>query len=176
MAKNPMIGNIVSNFQWFRKRLFRLFDYRAGATMDLIDALAATPTTDSVVKLSLSSLFGRTYSSITDVLNSLFRTNLKALPTDDERNEQTLKVTQLLAEECASSALQNNIALFAIDCTADPRIYADKVKDRTIVHAPNHVPGQKPITVGHEYSVLVYLPNQEEDKDKHWVVPLSVNC
>ena len=55
-----------------------------------------------------------------------------------------------------------------------PRIYADKVRDRTIVHAPNHVPGQKPITVGHEYSVLVYLPNREEEREKHWVVPLSV--
>lgn len=37
--------------------------------MDLIDALAATPTTDSVVKLSLSNLFGRTYSSITALKN-----------------------------------------------------------------------------------------------------------
>ena len=142
--------------------------------MDLIDALAATPTTDSVVKLSLSNLFGRTYSSLTDVLSCLFRTNLKNLPTDEERKEKTLKVTQLLAEECASSDLQSGIALFAIDCTADPRIYADKVRDRTVVHAPNHVPGQKPITVGHEYSVLVYLPNREEEKEKHWVVPLSV--
>ena len=169
-----MIGTIVSNFQWFRNRLFRLFDYRAGSTMDLIDALAATPTTNSIVKLSLSSLFARTYSRITDVLSSLFRTNLKTLPTDEERKEQTLKVTQLLAEECALSSLQNDIALFAIDCTANPRIYADKVRDRTMVHAPNHVPGQKPITVGHEYSVLVYLPDREEDKEKHWVVPLSV--
>lgn len=169
-----MITTIVSKFQWFRNRLFQLFHYRAGATMDLIDALAATPTTDSVVKLSLSILFGRTYSSLTDVLSSLFRKNLKVLPTDEERKEQTLKVTQLLAEECASSNLQNNIALFAIDCTADPRIYADKVRDRTMVHAPNHVPGQKPITVGHEYSVLVCLPDREEDKEKHWVVPLSV--
>jgi len=169
-----MIGTIVSNFQWFRKRLFRLFDYRAGATMDLIDALAATPTTDSIVKLSLSSLFARTYSSLTDVLSSLFRMSLEIPPTVEERSGQTLKVTQLLAEECVSNALHDDPALFAIDCTADPRIYANKVKDRTIVHAPNHVPGQKPITVGHEYSVLVHLPNQEEDKEKHWVIPLSV--
>jgi DDE superfamily endonuclease len=169
-----MIETIVSKFQWFRKRLFRLFSYRAGATMDLIDALAATPTTDSVVKLSLSNLFGRTYSSITDVLSSLFRANLKIPPTDEEKTAQTLKITQLLAEEYASSALQKDLALFAIDCTANPRIFADKVKDRTMVHAPNHVPGQKPITVGHEYSVLVYLPDREEDKEKHWVVPLSV--
>ena len=48
------------------------------------------------------------------------------------------------------------------------------MKDRTSVHAPNHVPGQKPITIGHEYSVLAYLPNGTEDRELHWVVPLSV--
>jgi hypothetical protein len=48
------------------------------------------------------------------------------------------------------------------------------VDDRTNVHAPNHVPGQKPITIGHEYSVLAYLPNKAEDRELHWVVPLSV--
>jgi len=174
MAKNPMITTIISKFQWFRNRLFHLFHYRAGATLDLIDTLAATPTADSIVKLSLSNLFGRTYSSLTDVLSSLFRTNLKKSPTDEERREETLKVTQLLAEECVANTVQNDPVLFAIDCTADPRIYANKVRDRTMVHAPNHVPGQKPITVGHEYSILAYLPDREEDKEKHWVVPLSV--
>lgn len=175
-AKNPMIATIVSNFQWFRNRLFQLFDYRAGATMDLIDALAATATTDSVVKLSLSSLFARTYSSLTDVLSSLFRTNLKTPPTDEEKQTQAFKVTQLLAERCAPGALESekDPVLFAIDCTANSRIYANKVDDRTNVHAPNHVPGQKPITIGHEYSVLVHLPNRPEDRDLHWVVPLSV--
>jgi DDE superfamily endonuclease len=168
-----MINTIVSKFQSFRNRLFQLFHYRAGASMDLIDTVAATAV-DSVVKLSLSSLFRRKYSSLTDVLSSLFRTNLKTAPTVEEKQVQTLKVTQLLAEECASGLDENGFVLFAIDCTANPRIYANKVNDRSIIHAPNHIPGQKPITVGHEYSVLVYLPNQMEDKELHWVVPLTV--
>jgi len=142
--------------------------------MDLIDALAATPTADSVVKLSLSNLFGRTYSSLTDVLSSLFRTNLKTPQTEEERQKQAFKVTQLIAERCAPSSSEKSPVLFAIDCTANSRIYANKVDDRTNVHAPNHVPGQKPITIGHEYSVLVYLPNRPEDRELHWVVPLSV--
>ena len=169
-----MITSITSKFQYFRQRLFQLFDYRAGATMDLIDALAATPTADSVVKLSLSNLFGRTYSSLTDVLSSLFRTNLKTPQTEEERQKQAFKVTQLIAERCAPSSSEKSPVLFAIDCTANSRIYANKVDDRTNVHAPNHVPGQKPITIGHEYSVLVYLPNRPEDRELHWVVPLSV--
>jgi hypothetical protein len=53
-AKNPMIELIVAKFQTFRHRLFQLFPYRAGATMDLIDAVSAMTTADSVVKLSLS--------------------------------------------------------------------------------------------------------------------------
>ena len=141
--------------------------------MDLIDTLAATAV-DSVVKLSLSSLFRRKYSSLTDVLSSLFRTNLNAALTTEERQKQVIKVTQLLAEECAPNSNEGGFALFAIDCTANPRIYANKVKDRSIIHAPNHIPGQKPITVGHEYSFLVHLPNQTEDKELHWVVPLTV--
>lgn len=70
--------------------------------MDLIDVVSAMSTADSVVKLSLSDLFRRTYSSLTDVLSSLFRTNLKIPPTDEDKQKQVLKVTQLLAEECAS--------------------------------------------------------------------------
>jgi hypothetical protein len=169
-----MIESIVSKFQNFRYRLFQLFRYRAGATMDLIDAVSATNTADSVVKLSLSDLFRRTYSSLTDVLSSLFRTNLKIPSIDEDKQKQAFKVTQLLAEECTSSSSKQDPVLFAIDCTANPRIYANKVKDRTNVHAPNHVPGQKPITIGHEYSVVAYLPNETEDRELHWVVPLSV--
>ena len=169
-----MITEIVSKFESFRNRLFRLFHYRSGATMDLIDAVSAVGVTDSIVKLSLSDLFRRKYSSLTDVLSSLFRTNLKTPPKVEERQQQTLKITQLLAEECALNSQETGFALFAIDCTANPRIYAKKVADRTAVHAPNHIPGQKPITVGHEYSVLVYLPNHAIDQELHWAVPLSV--
>ena len=148
-----MIELIVAKFQTFRHRLFQLFPYRAGATMDLIDAVSAMTTADSVVKLSLSDLFRRTYSSLTDVLSSLFRTNLKIPPTNEDKQKQAFKVTQLLAEKCAPSSSEQDCVLFAIDCTANPRIYANKVDDRTSVHASNHVPGQKPITIGHEWGV-----------------------
>ncbi len=169
-----MIEAIVPKFQNFRNHLFKLFPYRAGATMDLIDTVSSETNADSIVKLSLSELFRRRYSSLTDVLSNLFRTNLKRSPTLKQRTEITLKVTQLLAEECAPSHQEKDFVLFAIDCTANPRIYAKKVSDRTLVHAPNHVPGQKPITVGHEYSILVHLPSSPQDQQSHWAIPLSV--
>jgi len=162
-----MIETIVSKFQSFRNRLFQLFCCRADATMDLIDATAGEGASSSIVKLSLSLLFRRSYSSITDVLENLF----KPLPTKTAE-EQTLAVTQFLAEETSPPA--GTFSLFAIDCTANPRIYAEKVADRSTVHAPNHVPGQKPITVGHEYSVIIHIPDESVDRDNHWVMPLSV--
>jgi uncharacterized coiled-coil DUF342 family protein len=79
-----MINEIITKFQSFRNHLFELFQYRADATMDLIDAVSAEINTTSIVKLSLSDLFRRKYSSITDVLDSLFRLNLKKAPTKEE--------------------------------------------------------------------------------------------
>lgn len=128
---------------------------------------------DSIVKLSLSTLFRRKYSSLTDVLSSLFRVSLTQAPTKEETRKQRLKITQLLAEQSSPESEKNHFSLFAIDCTSNPRIYACKVEDRIVTHMPNHIPGQKPITVGHEYSVLVHLPDDPMDRKLHWVVPLS---
>jgi len=167
-----MIESIVSKIRDFRNRLFGLFKFRAGATMDLIDAMAGS-NHDSVVKISLSSLFRRTYSSITDVADNLFRRKAENNPTAEELQEEHLKLTQVLAAACPPPG-KRGFTLLAVDCTAKPRIFSKKVADRCIVHAPNHVPGQKPITVGHEYSLVVYLPEDEEDRNAHWSCPLSI--
>jgi len=167
-----MIESIVSKVRQFRNHLFELFKFRADATMDLIDAIAGSHY-DSVVKTSLSSLFRRKYSSITDVLDNLFRCNAEEIPQNLEVLEGRLQLSQLLAEQCPAPG-KRGFTLLATDCTAKPRIYSSTVADRTIVHAPNHVPGQKPITVGHEYSLVVYLPETEQDRQAHWSCPLSI--
>lgn len=168
-----MTDSTIDRFRNFRNRLFNHFHYRADATMDLIDATAGGVSNDSVVKISLSSLFRRTYSSITDVLDNMFRRSADKIPNNEEMREEHLEITKLLAEECPTPK-DRAFALFALDCTANPRIYAETVEDRQIVYAPNHVPGQKPITVGHQYSALVFLPEKKEDRKSHWVVPLTI--
>jgi hypothetical protein len=167
-----MIDSMIPKVKSFRQNLFALFRFRAGATMDLIDAFAASGSL-SVVKTSLSDLFRRTYCSITDVADNLFRRFAEQNPTEQELREIHHKITELLAKECSTPG-KRGFALFATDCTAKPRIYANVVSDRSIVHAPNHVPGQKPITVGHEYSLTVFLPEDEEDRTMHWTCPLSI--
>ena len=63
----------ISQLQQFREELYHLVDHRPDALMDLLDALASTPDARSVVELSLSPLFRRGYSSISDAIDGWFR-------------------------------------------------------------------------------------------------------
>jgi hypothetical protein len=50
--------------------------------------------------------------------------------------------------------------LLAGDHTAWPRLYARTLKDRTYEHSTRAV-GEKPITVGHGYSTLAWIPEEK---------------
>ena len=65
--------------------------------------------------------------------------------------------------------------LFASDVTPAIRPYAKTLDDKGIVYHPNPAPGNKPIAVGHAYSVLAYLPEKTKTTQSNWVVPLSVD-
>ena len=65
--------------------------------------------------------------------------------------------------------------LFAIDVTPAVRAYAKTLEDKSIIYSPNPAPGNKPIAVGHAYSVLAYLPEKTPASPFPWVVPLSVD-
>ena len=54
-----------------------------------------------------------------------------------------------------------------------PRPFARTLEDRSYVYQPNRVAGNKPVTIGHHYSVTAFLPEREHP-DPPWVVPLSV--
>ena len=49
------------------------------------------------------------------------------------------------------------------------------MEDKSIVYSPNPAPGNKPIAVGHAYSVLACLPEKSPSSPFPWVVPLSVD-
>jgi hypothetical protein len=167
-----MTDSIVAKVRDFRTRLLRFFKFRADATMDLIDALAEK-NHHSVVEISLSPLFRRQYSSITDAADNMFRINAEQNPNEDELRRKQLELSSLLVEKCPPPGARG-FTLLATDSTPNPRIYSLKLTDRSFVHASNHIPGQKPVTVGHEYSLVVYLPEDEKDKKAHWTYPLSI--
>lgn len=53
------------------------------------------------------------------------------------------------------------------------RHYSPKLEDKTIVYQPTNTPGNKPIAVGHNYSLLACLP--EKTSPFPWVIPLDLS-
>lgn len=63
--------------------------------------------------------------------------------------------------------------LLGIDTTPYPRPYSATLADKTFIHYPNPIKGNKPISIGHSYSVVCALPERIETGNVPWAVPLS---
>ena len=152
---------LTSKIQEFREELYKLFIKRPDSIMNLLDAISSNAhQCDSVVKLSTSSVFQRAYSSITDAVSN-------GLPEID------WNAIQRLIYQFRNTDNDDEPHRFIVDCTANSRMYARRLEDRHITHFPNPAPGNKPICVGHQYSVLTSLPNEASSKQRHWLLPLS---
>ena len=148
--------------QTFREQLYYLFPKRKDAIVNLLDAITNYGhQCCSVIQLSNTECFKRKYSSITDAIAD-------GLPDAD------WKEIRKLIYQIATTNQDKKPNRFILDCTSNPRPFAKNLADRMIVHAPNPAPGNKPICVGHQYSMLALLPNDEIINKKHWLVPLSV--
>ena len=63
--------------------------------------------------------------------------------------------------------------LFGIDTTPCPRPFAHTLADKTFIHYPNPIKGNKPINIGHSYSVVCALPEPIVTDNVPWAIPLS---
>ena len=140
--------------------------------MDLIDAIASNISAKSPVELSLNPLFHRQYGSIHDAVDNFL------VPTSPDKGEEERTGHQqnrmrIVFGHCPESVMRNFL-LFAIDTTGGPRPFAETLVDRGIHYHPNPAPGNRPITVGHSFSVVVALPEKNEKNSPPWVI-LSVS-
>lgn len=157
-----MISPIVK-LQNFRAALYGLLHKRRDAIINLLDALTSEGRKcDSVVQLSNASCFKRQYSSITDAISD----GLPCVKWDEIRK----LIYQYINRNSGSD---RKPLRFIIDCTPNPRPHARKLVDRHITHMPNPTPGNKPICVGHQYSVLTLGTDKVLEREKHWLIPLS---
>lgn len=161
-----MLDEIVPVLKNFRDRLYRFFPSRRDAAMELVDALSSNRTARSVVELSLSPLHRRNYCSITRVLDEYLSKDAGIAL------QQKQALTHLLSSVCPSLQ-QRAFHLFAVDCTPEPRIFSATLKDRGYVYAPNTVCGNKPVTIGHKYSIAAYLPEKPTSNVPPWLIPLA---
>lgn len=154
-----MSSETAAQLAQFRESLYLLFPKRKDAIMNLLDALTCHGRLcDSVVQLSNTNQFERKYSSVTDAIAD-------GLP---EAEWSAIKKLVYAQHSANKQPLR-----FILDCTANARPHAKTLIDRHIAHAPNPAPGNKPICVGHQYSVVTLLPNDTAAEDKHWLLPLS---
>ncbi len=152
---------MISKLKQFREILYAFFPKRRDAIMNLLDALASHGQhCRSVVELSQAACFERQYSSITDAIA-------------DGLSQVDWQAVMKLVYKTTTTTKDKQVNRFLVDCTCQPRPYAHKLADRTIIHAPNPAPGNKPICVGHQYSVVTLLPPEQTARDKHWVIPLG---
>ncbi len=65
---------------------------------------------------------------------------------------------RIVAEYIPPPSRERPFWLFGVDTTPNPRPFAATLPDRWVVYRPNPAPGNKPIVVGHTYSVAALLP------------------
>lgn len=162
----------VQHLVGFREELHRTFSFRSDATMDLIDTIAGNSSAKSAVELSLSSLFSRQYSSLHDAVDN-FLVPRSADKTKQERHTHQQIRMRILAKQLPEP-LRRNFFLFGLDTTGQPRPFAKTLADRGIHYHPNPAPGNKPVAVGHSYSVLAGLPEKEDRTSPPWVIPFLI--
>ena len=162
-------------FEQFREKLYQSFNYRRDTVMELVDAIAANTTARSPVELSLSPLFRREYSALYKGIQELsLTTQTNSIEAEKKEKAQCAARLEAIAE-LIPTPKPEKFYLFAADVTPLPRPYAPTLEDRTIIYQPNTVKGNKPINIGHSYSVLTALPPRESTGQIPWAIPLMVN-
>ncbi len=161
-------------FQQFREKLYQSFSYRRDTLMDLVDAISGNTTAGSPVELSLSPLFRREYSALYKGIQQLSRTTQTESTEANKRQKSPIETRIQAIAELIPTPKQKPFYLWAIDVTPLPRPYAKTLEERTIIYQPNTVQGNKPINIGHCYSVLTALPEKKETGQIPWAIPLTV--
>lgn len=93
-------------------------------------------------------------------------------PSAPERKQQNQELTKVLAT-CCPTLKKRQYHLFGVDCTSGARIHSKTLSDRSFVYTPNTISGNKPITIGHQYSIAAYLPEKLLDNSPAWIIPLA---
>jgi hypothetical protein len=134
----------------FRQATYKCLGTGKDALFELCDAIMTTPAANSFAELSCSKYFRRRWPSVYEALQD-GRPDRKAL----------------MKLYCQHIKLEDRPILVG-DHTAWPRPSAYTLADRTVEHQPTPIPGNRPITLGHGYSTLVWTP---ENKGS-WALPL----
>ena len=146
--------------QNFREQLYSKFEHRADSTMDLLDALCSNNHAPSVVQLSLNPLFRAGYSTLFKAIGESLATEQQEEEEISVDNSPVQKGQQFQCVDLISQVVpkpqQRDFFLMGQDCTSIARPFASRLEDRGMVHQPTQIKGNKPITIGHSYSLPTF--------------------
>lgn len=164
--KNQKNSQSVKKFLSWRENLYHGLKARKETLIELLDALSVNQTANSVVELSINPLFRRNY-------NSLYRGIKEFLPQQkDDNYSQQLNSLLEATSQTIPEPVSRNFKLFGIDTTPYPRQFSPTLADKTFIHYPNPIKGNKPISIGHCYSVVCALPEPITTGNVPWAIPL----
>ena len=162
-------SELIPPSKQFRSCLYEWFNSYADTLMDLVDALAGNVGTRSVVELSLSPLFRRDYSALFKAIRQFFQPQ-KSEETTAERQRHSQALARIISP-LVPPPQTRPFVLLGVDSTPYARPYARTLPEREYVYQSCAVPGVKPVTIGHQYSVLTALLERDERYDPVWTVP-----
>ena len=125
--------------------------------MELVDAICSNADAKSVVEYSLTPCFRRSYTTVFKAIH--------------EMEMEEMGTAKLLAPYLPGPG-QRPYWLLGVDVTPQPRQFAHTLADRGMVYQPNPIKGNKPVTIGHQFSTVVLLPEAEAGMSPSWVIPL----
>ena len=134
----------------FRQAAYEYLDPARDALFELCDAVMLTPSANSFAELSLCPAFRRRWPSLYEAL-------------EDGRVDRDALVRLYVSQMPVLDR-----PLLVGDHTPWPRLSARTLRDRTYVHQATKIGGNKPITIGYDYSTIAWLPPDEA----RWALPL----
>jgi DDE superfamily endonuclease len=169
------IQDNINQLVQFRSKIYQSVQQRRDSVMDLLDALCANDGAKSVVELSLNGLFRREYSALYKAIEGLGGgVEVSPDPSPQAPSSSFPSAWIEAIADVVPAPKQRNYWLFGVDVTPVPRGHAVTLKDRECVYQPSVIAGNKPIALGHNYSLISALPEAEAAGGRSWLVPLSI--
>ncbi|MEM6714790.1 MAG: transposase [Cyanobacteria bacterium P01_C01_bin.147] len=159
----------LETLRQFRQAIYESFPYRRDSLLDLLDAFSSNDRARSIVELSLNACFRRQYSALYKAVAAAYL-------------ESDYPVCSLEAYQQGAALLktlppltQLPYPVFGLDETPNERLFARCLSDRQNIHRSTPVAAQRPVSEGHNYSVLGAFPEAGAADWSRWALPLIID-
>ncbi len=143
----------LNKLKTFRQAAYTHLGHARDALFELSDAVLLSPHVQCLAEYSQCPVFRRKWPSVYEAIQ-------------DGRPARAKLLELYLAEVRVSAGVPYVVCMG--DHTAWSRPDARTLRERTVEHQPNRIPGAKPITVGQGYATLAWIP----EASGSWALPL----